>query len=301
MLTAEKFLLCRPQGGLNDNLTQIAECIDYCKMFNRTLVIDTERSGGFATPFSKVFSMLYIGVKVECNPSKDLIESFDQYSTFPRELQGRVSSYNVEYSLECGNFVDRLTKQRTTFDFKFDHDAQVLVHEQCGGSQKSIETLEKVRFTPDFKLAVSERIALLGGNYSAIVVRHAADYKTDYVSVFRDIQQQMLGKRLLVCSDNAKVLAYAKNTLKETKILYFEDYPNTQGIPFATWLINYCPVNKKYQAVVASITDLFALASADQLILTKLLKDGINGYSGFALLAMNLKNRPELVRSFLTM
>lgn len=295
----ERFLLCRPQGGLNDNLTQIAACINYCNMFGRTLIVDTNRSGGFAMPFSKFFYSFSIGANTDFNPSKDLIGRFDQCSTFPHELQGRVSKYDVEYSLECQNFIDTVTKRRTTFDFKSDYDAQILVHEQCGGSTRSIEALEKIRFVPDFKLAVSNRIASLGSNYDAIVIRHAVDYQTNYISVLHDIQQQMLGKRLLVCSDNANVLTYARNYLKETEVLSFGDYPDTQGVPFAIWIKHNCPLNKRYHAVTAAVTDLFALARADQLILSRLMKDGINGYSGFALLARELKNRPDLLDAFL--
>lgn len=299
MGTIEKFLLCRPQGGLNDNLTQIAACINYCNLFKRSLIIDTNRSGGFAMPFSMFFSPFSIDVKTEFNPSKDLLKSLNKCSTFPYELQGRVAEYNVEYSLECQNFVDILTKRQTTFDFKLDYDAQVLVHEQCGGGLNAIETLEKTRFNPYFKLAVSARVSSLGGNYDAVVIRHANDYQTDYVSLFRDIQQQMLGKRLLVCSDNAKILAYAKTYLKGTEVLSFGDYPDTQGVPFAIWIRYICPVDRRYRAVTASIADLFALASSTQLILPKLIRDGINGYSGFALLANELKNRPALLYSYL--
>ena len=44
VLSDKKYVLCIPNGGFNDQLSQIELCYKYCELFNRVLMINTEDS-----------------------------------------------------------------------------------------------------------------------------------------------------------------------------------------------------------------------------------------------------------------
>jgi hypothetical protein len=50
----ERYLLCRPHGGLNDTLCQIEKCWKYALKSDRVLIIDT-RNSGLHADFSEYF------------------------------------------------------------------------------------------------------------------------------------------------------------------------------------------------------------------------------------------------------
>ena len=72
-LPKEKFLLCRPQGGLNDTLCQIELCWRYAARFNRTLIIDARKSGLHAD-FSEFFQQKKASNKILLDVSSEMFD-----------------------------------------------------------------------------------------------------------------------------------------------------------------------------------------------------------------------------------
>lgn len=291
----EKFVLCRPIGGLNDNLCQIEACWRYCERTGRTLVVDTMNSGGFGLPFGLFFKHVQGGKTVVFTPSNVFLGRLNLLAALPHCVSGRLDSYKADYGGQR-NFIDSETKTQLTFDMELDHQEPVLVHHQIGGGKISANCVARLRLTDDFKRDVVDRLSTLGTDpYSAVVIRNSSDYQTDYQPVFAKIHRELMGKRLLVCSDDYQVLAHAKATLKGVEVLELPNFVQTNGIPIAHYALRV-GANERYQLTLKAISDLIALAQADKLFLTKIKKNlyGVE-YSGFTMLSAILSQNKGIV------
>lgn len=296
-----KFVLCRPEGGINDNLTQIEYCWWYAERANRTLVIDTARSGGFGLPFGRFFQPVKPGSNALVYPSPLLMQKLQRLRVAPACLQGRIHDYTPVYNPSFKNFADRETGERLTFDITVRHPEDVLVHDQCGGNLNALRCLSRLRLTDELRHDLRDRLALVGRQpYHAVVVRHSQDYRTDYRTAFESIYEQVRGQRLLVCSDSPSVIDMATAFFDQTELLTLPAAPYTEEeIPYAE-LMQRLDETGRYALVVKAIADLLCLANASVLHLTRLESGGIGGgYSGFVVLAYLLHREKQLIQQLL--
>ncbi|MDR2636096.1 MAG: hypothetical protein LBC08_04620, partial [Campylobacteraceae bacterium] len=119
----KKILICRPHGGFNDMLVRIEKCCRYAQTYNRTLYIDTSRSG-FLDDFDKYFTapegiFLNISHLLSLQVSKDDYEKLKIIADSPFDTQA-------------------------VFDFSKDYDEQILVYEESGGGDESIFVFERL-------------------------------------------------------------------------------------------------------------------------------------------------------------
>lgn len=164
-----KFVLCRPEGGLNDMLCQIGRCLEYCIRHGRELVIDTERTETFAEPFARYFSIRHRGVVIR--------EDVDGFLRLAREqgLALHPKCARLEYGddppVAPPGLNYRLNGERVTFDFRCAHDAPVLVHHQFGGGAPKEVLMRSLRLRPGICAEIRRRLAELSGPYVGIHVR----------------------------------------------------------------------------------------------------------------------------------
>jgi hypothetical protein len=146
----ERYLLCRTQGGINDTLSEIDTCWNYAQAIGRTLVVDTSRTSGFVLPFGRFFRERPGGFSsVVLYPSQLLLEKMETMVTLPEAIVGRISTYKPVYNRALNNFIDEETGAHLTFDFSIQHEADLLVHDQCGGTLESLNCLGRLRFTSE--------------------------------------------------------------------------------------------------------------------------------------------------------
>ncbi|MDR1911977.1 MAG: hypothetical protein LBQ52_06500, partial [Helicobacteraceae bacterium] len=115
-------------------------------------------------------------------------------------------------------------------------------------------------------------------------IRHS-DYKTDYKTFLAQIPND--DRKIALCTDSYEVQQYAKSFFGD-RVICVSDIPDTGGKPLHG--------NKnldRYQTNLTALSDLFVLASAKTLYITKT-ENGLT--SGFGSLAMNLNKRPKLVK-----
>ena len=91
-----KYLLCRPGGGLNDNLCVIQKCIEYSKRFNRILLIDTNYNNTYKFNFCDVFKIIDDkNIIYDSNKIKEIISNNDLL-IYPEEIRN-LYDYQVYY------------------------------------------------------------------------------------------------------------------------------------------------------------------------------------------------------------
>jgi hypothetical protein len=295
----ESFLLCRPHGGLNDTFCQIEKCWEYAEKSGRTLIIDTRKSCLFGE-FSDFFQPLGALIKVEPDTTR-IDQAINSLSCYPPRINGpQVNGFpdalGTVYSKERGNLVDRISGALLTFDFDKDYSEPILIHEQFGGGELSFSLLERITLSENIRPAVLDRIASLAGDYVAIHVRNT-DYQTDYESLFDTIYPEVAGKSVLICSDDAAVIASAKSFFKASNVFSASEIPHTNQKPLhGEWTMQ--SDKDRTLSAMASIVDLCALGLSSKLYFM----DVTAGHpSGFSKLARHLSENKELVRNLLQM
>ncbi|CAH1070199.1 glycosyltransferase [Candidatus Nitrotoga sp. 1052] len=289
----EKFLLCRPHGGLNDTLCQIEQCWRYAEKFGRTLIIDTLNSGLLAE-FSEFFSPRNSLTKVHFSLSEEQLCFLNTLTCFPHSVQGKLRTYFAVYSIDSKNCVDRETTAILTFNFDKNYDELVLIHEQSGGGDLSFDLLNRISISENIRPIVLDRIQHLGHDYFAVHVRNT-DYQTQYKDLFLDIYSSVTNKSLLVCSDDAEVISHARSFFTLSKILISSQTPQTGNKPLH-YSATHSDDEQRKKATINSIIDLIALGRSTKLYFANVTA---GHSSGFSKLAMHLCQNKYVIDALL--
>ena len=285
---AAKYIVCRPQGGLNDILVQITVCLIYSYKYNRSLVIDTKKSG-ILDDFNNYFQPIFAFNNFSLKESESLKRDSQFMSCLPKSLLGRGLNYESEFRFGI-NYVDVDTCEKLTFSFDRDHWENLLIHEQCGGGDIGIFTLHFLTLNERVKKEVRKRLSILPDLYIAIHVRNT-DVKTNFIELFKSVKEYVHDKNLLVCTDSMEVLNYAKVYFKNTNVFSLSNIPDSKGES-----LHHNPKITDWSINVGALTDLFAMSLSQKLILPS--KD-IGYLSGFANLGRMLFERKYLVNQLL--
>lgn len=288
-----RYLLCRPNGGLNDTLVQLELCRCHAARFGRTLIVDTARSG-LRLSFDAVFAPRHdFGPPVIVwNPQ--LAQELDRRASVrPSALAGRISTYVSVWDTDLDNTVERDSRQRIVFDLDRDHPETLLVHEQPGGGKRGFGFLQRVALVPWIADAVAARLLPLGADYDAIHVRNT-DLSTDYLRLFERCRGLFAGRRLLVCSDSAEVKRRAALVFADSTILSVADIPDTAGEG-----LHWSELSDPRRAAVDLFCDLVAIGRSRTFVFTAVeeRRGRRAGFSGFSVLADMLRQQPAAVRT----
>ena len=324
---AKKYLLCRPRGGLNDALSQIEWCWQYAELFNRVLIIDTEYlvATGISVRFSKLFKTLVCNENVILNVSTSLLNNLNQLNTFPPSCKGRLDSYKTKMN-ENLIHTDRYANTMIGIEFK-NYEEDLLINDQFGNVGGQINALARLKLTDEFRGDVLSKLSpLIGKNHMAIHVRHT-EYQSDYKRFFEEIYDRCINQRLLICTDGFDVINYAKSFFDKTEIVTLGLPPDSGGIGLVAYATFQCNDQQRYNLMVEAFADLIGLATAKEIIfcrltlgkfadnptqnsdLTHVFKKidpnqivpiPINGFSGFSVLAEQLRDNPLIIDQLLT-
>jgi hypothetical protein len=291
-----RYLLCRPQGGLNDTLVQLERCRRYAVRHGRALIVDLARSG-LRLPFDEVFvAKADFGCPVICWTEEIAAELDGFASVRPAGLAGRVSSSRAQWRDGARAALDTQTGEIVSFDMARDHPERLLVHDQSGGGTRSIFALRRLALVPAIADAVAQRIVSLGPDYDAIHVRHT-DLATDFRRVFDKCRPLFAGRRVLICSDSADVKRQARDAFGPgTVLLTASDTPDTGGAN-----LHYSSDGDPVAAVIDLMSDIIAMARSRAFVFT-----GVDTssrfrtrFSGMSVLTDLLRQQPATVRGLL--
>lgn len=300
--TAEKqkrYLLCVPHGGLNDTLCQISKCVEYAEQYQRTLIIDTKKSGLFRD-FDDFFELKNKNVAIHTHVSDTIYQILNTQTCYPKQCQGQLDRYVSKFNKKLRRFTIDGKKHRTTFKFNRNYVHQCLVHEDCGGGLASMRLLARLQLREELAQRVRQQLAELGEDYVAIHVRHT-DYQTDYKKCFKTIYSQLENKRVLVCSDNIDVINYAKRIFNSADVVT-TSRPQLSGGQCLHEPSNYTNEQHKYDAPNAAIIDLICLASARTIYTPALANSKKKAkFSGFARLAKTLAQEKHIIKQLTRM
>ena len=290
-----KFLLCRPIGGLNDTLNQIELCWRYAEAFHRYLLIDTRKSG-FGVHLSTYFRTIGTGssIDVDTAPDEEILRRVKLLECSPPEMSGRLVTYTSVADHDRRVFVDTDSRTPLTFNFRHDHSAQVLLHEQAGSGNLSLDALARLRLHDRVRSEIRSRIGDFPPDRIAVHVRNT-DIKTNYDPLFARLAAKYPTDPILVCTDDTSVLRRAKDVFGDARVITSSIPPDLSGRPLHHEL-TLAPENRD-TLNIDMFTDLFALATSRHLFFTATKTGKI---SGFSQLAWHLHNNASFCHAVLS-
>jgi hypothetical protein len=291
-----RYLLCRPQGGLNDKLCQIERCCRYAERFGRTVIVDTAYPGGdsFHDDFARYFQSRQPRLILSLRARGD---AFEGATVVPSFLQDRINKYQVAPKVPHTSLKERTSNLPLSFDFSRDHDAQVLVHHQDGGGRQSLFALLRMSLRPALVAELQRRLQIIGGPYLAVHVRHT-DYFSNYEGLLQKIKTHQPAK-LLLATDSQAVLDEFRDTLKNTNVLNFSHKLSRDETPTHIVSGSDAP-SETYLRNQDAILDLLMLALSKHLLVAPLAgRRGVSvapKHSGFSVLAKGLQDAKVILR-----
>lgn len=285
----KKYLLCRPEGGLNDLLCQIQKCYKYAKRHNRILIVDTNYRG--SSSFKDKFSNYFKSNEKTVFLDIDQFGTLETKSIYPNFLAGRENSYQVEWNQESNNFVDSETNQLIKIDFKklFDYKEKLIVHHVAGGGKKSASAFSWLQLDDNVLNEIASRINRIGAKFIALHIRNT-DLKAKYEDKVIAIAKKNKNP-VYVATDNKKSLDFCRSVFINTPLHNYSTLPENPG----TTLHIHAPNTKPntYKSNIDAIADLFILALSNKLHLfniENMKKPKWKRYSGFSRLARNIRS-----------
>jgi hypothetical protein len=212
----------------------------------------------------------------------------------------RTGDYTAKFSSAIGKCIDATTKTELRFDLSKDHPETLLIHDQLGGGYTGIDALSRMSLIKSAANQVGDRVSALGPDYDAIHIRHS-DYRTDYQNLLRRAAPLFAGRRLLVCSDSARVKAEAAALLgPRVEVLSIANTPNTGEVP-----LHARPKGLDRSAAnIDLLSELVAMARAKRFVFSAVLPPKPRPgqppqrraqFSGLSVLAEMLRISPEVL------
>lgn len=291
-----KFVLLRPDGGLNDIFCQIEKYACYAEQTNRILIVDTayKHSQHFNDEFGNYFTSRSRRLILSAT---EHYEALNKMSVFPHFLTNRVNEYQRVWNTQAGNFCDVSTNLPISFQLNQHYpESLLLVHESLGG-ENSFFACARMRLNTDLKRELKTRLETIGGPYHAIHIRHT-DYQTDYESKLLELSRAGI-KKLFVATDNKEVLQDFRRELGADCVYSFSELTRVNQNPLHR---NASPDEMRPYRNTDAICDLLLLALAEMLHILPLKNPSSGGspYSGFSLLAKNLWTSKIMLKRLLS-
>lgn len=275
----DKYLICRPEGGFTDMLSQLGLCFDYCLRHGRVLVVDTENTLTFASPFSHYISLVHPSLQVVTD-SREFIRMAVAQGLVVHPPHARLDPRGHEQPRYVKNLNYCLGGIPVTFDFDCDHEAAVLIHQQCGRMPFDFEFMSCLRLSPRLRGLVERRWASLPKPYIGVHVRNT-DIKSDTSKVMPLIKRYPGG--VFLATDSVAVQWSVRKVAD--RLVFISKIQNYRGGLHRKPV----PARMKMRINTTAIADLVLLALSKRVYVA-------TEESGYSLLARELnRNRHVLV------
>ena len=219
---ANRVLICRPQGGLNDLLCQVERACAYAERHGRSVIVDTRHPS--TTFFRDSFANYFVSREpwLSFDP-EDLPAWADATDVLPACLAGRVNSHGARWDYELMTFVEPGSGERLSFDFERDHPQPVLAHYAMGGGDGSLRVLSRMRLHDDLVGLLLRRLEQIGPAYSGLHIRNS-DYRTRYEPHIEAIGRRVDGP-LFLASDCGEAVERVRAALGPQRVFSFSELP----------------------------------------------------------------------------
>lgn len=288
-----RIVLCRVINGLTDFLGQIERCCRYAEEYNRTVVVQSDFPN--AHFIKDNFSRYYLSQDsiLFCEPAKEDLDLANS-DVFPSFIKGRLDTYKITYSTEKKCYVDKDYHEPISFNFNRDYTEGALVH-QWGERGNAIWALMRMRLHDRLVEMLEQRLKFIGSKFWGIHVRNT-EYSTNYIPLIEKVASVYNGT-IFLATDSLEVLCVVRSICKTQRIVNFNESSlqclGPQHVFFGNDEDAFKTRNDE------AILDLYTLAFASKYLFLPAEPSLLNpngAYSGFSLLANDLRNAKRILR-----
>jgi len=260
-----------PQGGLNDMINIIRITLEYCKEYDRILLIDT-RFSFYKINFSDYFDIPGENIIYDSNKIKKIIDN-NNYSIYPNSYNDHFidicnGKYHFQWTCEgwiCKNELLKLPEDKIEEDIIF-------FVGNLGGHGYNF--FKKWTFKDNIKNFCKEKHFLINNNYLSIQIRNT-DYKCDYETLYNENKELIHSyDDIYISTDDKDVLDFFKK--QNLNIINFTTFPDKK------YKSLHCSNINSDIKIKNMICDMYIIVLSDMLLsnstgnFIQLIRDSIN-------------------------
>jgi hypothetical protein len=280
----KRYLICFPHGGINDMLTRISQCYNYCLKYNRILVIDSSYDWFKEDIRDYINFNSPIIYKGELNK---LYDKLNKETTYPPEFKGILNNrFNFKYS--PGGYI----YNNTTIINNLSRDYTEIVKLFVGCSDGriiNINLLKECSFKPLVINIFRDRYDKLPKDYISVHIRNT-DKLSNVDEFLNKYKEEIIGKSIFLATDHAPTIVKFKEIFG-SNLYSFATIPDNNGKSIH---YNHKSVPRR-QFNIDCFVDLLLLASGSKVYLSSIINLPYI-ISGYGRLAMILHNNKDLLR-----
>jgi len=201
----ERYLICFPQGGINDMFSRIQTCIHYCISEKRILILDTGKNwfrDDWRAYFSIDIDLVYKGDTPEMITfllSQDVYPLSFQHKTYQELTHAKwIKPGHMEMNGIC-----------TSTSLRHSYPNQTVIYAECGSSVHINPILHSISFTSMIKTEFQKRKSILPDEYISIHIRNT-DYQSDVEDFFTTHDEIFKSNPIFIASDHASTIEACK-------------------------------------------------------------------------------------------
>jgi exopolysaccharide biosynthesis predicted pyruvyltransferase EpsI len=280
-----KYIVCIPQGGLNDMLCQCLKSIQYAVKTNRICYIVTSHTA-YKENLGNYFESILPNVHFVDRSS---LHHLNSLSCFPLCLKGKLLTYET-YEKDHYWF-EKETNTPLLFSFMDIMEHDIIVHEAAVGGS-SIDIFQYLRLKEHVKSEYKKRQQILPANYVAVHIRHT-DYQCDNLDMFfKLLKYDIENTPYFLASDNSKIIEaclkkYPKGICASKPLSLKENDVNLH-LSTSEWATEAEIKQRNLDAIL----DLLCLANSNQIVSSF-------PYSGYTRLANDLSRNKSFLHILL--
>jgi len=275
-----------PEGGLCDMMARIHDCIEYCKKYDRTLLLDTRHA-----THARDYIQTYFRIQSSVIYKGDLDAKYAAIkgkSFYPPQLANTFSTMEVKWTKEH-SIIDLATKVPTYFDLTKPYSEDVLLFRDCGGgANKTLGFLSLSKLTPLVKKVYTERKNKLPHDYISLHIRNT-DRKSDVDGFLEEHEARIEGKPIFLATDDHATIIKCKKIYGSN--LYTFSSPSPEGAEIGIHHVKQTMEESRVTTIDA-IVDLLLLAKGKELYYS-------HKTSGFSKVAKALKDTPSVLNALI--
>jgi hypothetical protein len=209
-----------PKGGFNDILTSIGTLLEYCKIYNRILLVN-----GMATCYKVNFSDYFDFsgeykniIILDTEKIKDICTN-PNYKIYPNEFQDKMLDFvegkqNFTYSADTSGY---FILENIILALPKDNVAEDIVVVSKYGGADGYKVFKEIIFHPRVVDIFYERYNKLNKPYLCIHIRNT-DYKCDYITFFSENEKQIRSfNEIYIATDDVNAINFYINNGLQVK------------------------------------------------------------------------------------
>lgn len=223
-----RYFFCFPQGGFNDICQIIWNCLEYCRKFNRILIIDTRYIITFKDDFRNF--IIINDPLVYKDDIDELFCAIKNGTFFPIFVDDITKISNIKglvskFSWKKLSFIYYDNKVNMTFSLKNDYEEQFLFFSTVQGGSNIVKLLKISNIESSLKEKIRNRYLSLPENFISIHIRNT-DYTSNFKKFFENHLNDFKNKNIFLATDDYKVVNFFKENIFKEKLFHFSNIPS---------------------------------------------------------------------------